>query len=98
MTQTQSQKIEEKLYQNRYRVEEGKPHITIVPEKATAQELKMMAAICPAACYEETENGKVEIIPDGCLECGTCRVVCQGTGSLTWNYPSGGYGILFKFG
>ena len=32
------------------------------------------------------------------MECGTCRVVCAETGEVEWNYPRGGYGVLFKFG
>lgn len=93
-----SQKIEEKLFQNRYRVDAGKPHLKINPEKASINQLKAMVDICPAGCYVQTETGSVDVIPDGCMECGTCRIVCQGTGALSWDYPSGGYGILFKFG
>jgi len=25
-------------------------------------------------------------------------VLCEESGDITWNYPRGGYGILFKFG
>ncbi|GEO81388.1 ferredoxin family protein [Pararhodospirillum oryzae] len=91
-------KIEEKLYQNRYRVFEGEPHVCIDPTKADVEALKAMVNICPAGCYVETEDGKVEVVPDGCMECGTCRIVCQDTGALQWGYPRGGYGVLFKFG
>ena len=45
-----------------------------------------------------TSSGQVEITPDGCLECGTCRVLCEASGDIIWNYPRGGYGVLFKFG
>ena len=45
-----------------------------------------------------TGKGPVEIIPDGCLECGTCRVLGEPTGEIEWSYPRGGYGVLFKFG
>jgi ferredoxin like protein len=40
----------------------------------------------------------VEIAADGCMECGTCRVLCEEAGDIVWNYPRGGYGVLFKFG
>jgi ferredoxin-like protein FixX len=36
--------------------------------------------------------------PDGCVECGTCRVIAEVTGDIEWNYPRGGYGVSFKFG
>jgi ferredoxin like protein len=44
------------------------------------------------------EKGCVEVVPDGCMECGTCRILAAGSGDLEWDYPRGGYGVLFKFG
>jgi ferredoxin like protein len=32
------------------------------------------------------------------MECGICRVVCAAAGDIEWNYPRGGFGVLFKFG
>ena len=43
-------------------------------------------------------KGQVEVTPDGCLECGTCRVLGEPSGEISWSYPRGGYGVLFKFG
>jgi ferredoxin like protein len=40
----------------------------------------------------------VTLITDGCLECGTCRVICTEYRNVEWEYPRGGFGILFKFG
>lgn len=51
--------VEKKLFQNRYRVDSGRPHIRVKE-----------AAVC-----ERCEPGNVD-----------------------WNYPRGGFGILFKFG
>ncbi len=31
----------------------------------------------------------VEITADGCMECGTCRVLCEASGEIEWNYPRG---------
>ena len=91
-------RVEEKLYQNRYIVDAGKPHIVIRPHDKPSEALLAMTHICPAGCYSETASGQVEIAPDGCLECGTCRVLCEASGDITWNYPRGGFGVLFKFG
>ncbi len=91
-------KIEEKLFQNRYKVDEGRPHVRIDPTKVASEQLKAMVNICPAGCYAEAENGGVDVVADGCMECGTCRIVCQETGEVSWEYPRGGYGVLFKFG
>ena len=60
--------------------------------------LMAMTTLCPAGCYTLTEAGQVEVAPDGCFECGTCRVMCEPSGEVEWNYPRGGYGVLFKFG
>ena len=57
-----------------------------------------MTPLCPSGCYAENGAGQVEITPDGCLECDTCRILCEPSGDIVWNYPHGGYGVLFKFG
>jgi len=97
-TQAPAVKVEEKLYQNRYMVDEGRPHITVTPHDRASPRLLALTHVCPAACYTATDDGRVEIASDGCMECGTCRVLCEPTGEITWNYPRGGYGVLFKFG
>lgn len=90
--------MEERLYQNRYRVDDGRPHIKINPKAEDSPELKSLVTICPAGCYRTNEAGRVEIVADGCMECGSCRIVCQQTGEVEWFWPRGGYGVLFKFG
>jgi ferredoxin like protein len=95
---TLNTRIEEKLYQNRYVVDAGKPHIKVREHDVPSPELKSLVTTCPANCYSENEQGKIEIVADGCMECGTCRVVTAETGEVEWNYPRGGYGVLFKFG
>lgn len=93
-------KVEEKLFQNRYRVDVGRPHVKIkdadICSNACAQQ--PCTVCCPAGCYTLEGNGRVVLISDGCLECGTCRIICDEHRNLEWQYPRGGYGILFKFG
>lgn len=93
-------KVEEKLFQNRYRVDAGRPHIRILdPALCQAEcQTKECTACCPAGCYTLEGNGEVVLITDGCLECGTCRIICTTYRNIDWDYPRGGYGILFKFG
>lgn len=91
-------RVEDKLYQNRYLVDAGRPHIKIKPHTTPSAELLTLVNICPAGCYAKTDTGQVEVTPDGCMECGTCRVVAEVTGDIEWNYPRGGFGVLFKFG
>ena len=61
-------------------------------------ELLALLNVCPARCYELSDKGQVEITVDGCIECGTCRVIGEPSGDIEWSYPRGGYGVLFKFG
>src|SRR5689334_22920315 len=93
-------KVEEKLYQNRYLVDEGRPHIAIKNPDICAESCptKPCTFCCPANCYTLDGEGAVNLVTDGCLECGTCRVICQDLGNVAWSYPRGGYGISYKFG
>lgn len=95
---TDAHRVEEKLYQNRYLVDAGRPHITVTPHETPSAALLTLTRICPAGCYALNHKGQVEVTPDGCLECGTCRVLAEPSGDISWSYPRGGYGVLFKFG
>lgn len=91
-------KVEEKLFQNRYLVDAGRPHISIRSKDAPSRELVSMTTLCPAGCYSLSDTGQVELSADGCMECGTCRIITAQTGEIEWNYPRGGFGVLYKFG
>ncbi|MBU2809486.1 ferredoxin family protein [Acidithiobacillus ferrooxidans F221] len=93
-------KIEEKLFQNRYRVDEGHPHIHIINPEVCADNCSAQSCtyVCPAGCYVADEKGDITLTTDGCLECGTCRIICNDHHNVAWEYPRGGHGILFKFG
>ena len=58
---------------------------------------KACTVCCPAGCWRADPAGGIELVVDGCLECGTCRLICD-QNNVDWNYPRGGFGILFKFG
>ncbi|MER9419428.1 ferredoxin family protein [Mesorhizobium sp. M0306] len=91
-------RVEDKLYQNRYLVDSGRPHIKVLPHERPSANLLALTYVCPAKCYELNDKGQVEITADGCMECGTCRILCETSGEIEWNYPRGGFGVLFKFG
>ncbi len=93
-------KVEEKLFENRYRVDEGRAHISIKePDVCRDQcETPSCTWACPAGCYSLGEDGSVTLSTDGCLECGTCRLLCSEHFNVEWSYPRGGYGVLYKFG
>jgi ferredoxin like protein len=93
-----SKKVEEKLYQNRYLVDEGKPHVHVKDPTKVTENLKSLVSCCPAGCWGMQEDGTIVSTLDGCLECGTCRILCAETDDLEWSYPRGGFGVLYKFG
>jgi ferredoxin like protein len=97
MPSESSARVEDKLYQNRYLVDAGRAHIKVRPHSVPTPPL--LACSRPALrCYELNDKGQVEIAADGCVECGTCRIIGEPSGDIEWNYPRGGYGVLFKFG
>jgi ferredoxin like protein len=87
--------IPDLLSANKYELDEVS-HIRLdqrlYKESLTAESLLY---VCPAQVY--TKQGE-EIIADhaGCLECGTCLVACS-DGFLTWNYPRGSFGIIYRY-
>lgn len=72
-------------------------HITIKEGMEKDPKLKKALLVCPAGLYTENEKGEVSVSQDGCLECGTCLIVC-GKNVLDWHYPNGGEGVQFRFG
>lgn len=98
MSAAHTDRVEDKLFQNRYLVDAGHIHIKIKPHEVPSPALRALLTACPARCYELNDRGQVEIAADGCVECGTCRVIAEPSGDIEWSYPRGGYGVLFKFG
>ena len=93
-----SVRVEDKLFYNRYLVDSGRAHIKVRPHTEPPPALLSMLKLCPARCSELNETGQVEVTVDGCVECGTCRVIAEPSGDIEWTYPRGGFGVLFKFG
>ena len=51
---------------------------------------------CPAHCFTPDGSGGIDYYYVGCVECGTCLILCEGD-AIRWNYPRGGYGISYRF-
>jgi ferredoxin like protein len=53
---------------------------------------------CPAHLYtKKEETGEMVVEYAGCLECGTCKIVCIYK-SVSWEYPRGEYGVQYRYG
>jgi len=90
--------IEQLLGLNKFEVDAGEAHIFLDKESCRLCTARYCTVACPAGCYR-VKNGTISFDYAGCLECGTCRVICPlSTKALVWRYPRGGFGIHFRFG
>ncbi|GKX53120.1 ferredoxin [Budvicia aquatica] len=89
--------VDVKLGVNKFRVDEENPHIVLV-DNPDRDELNKLIKACPANLYKLADDGSVRFDYAGCLECGTCRVLCGDTILQKWEYPQGTFGIEFRFG
>ena len=89
--------IDDRLALNRYHVDEEDPHIKVDLENCTDEEFNKLLLACPASCYTLID-GVRSFSHLGCLECGTCRVLCGGTIVKEWRHPMGEIGVQFRQG
>ena len=89
--------VDDKLGLNKFYPDEHNPHIEIDPDFTDEKEIMRVVKACPAELYKY-ENGKVIFNHEGCLECGTCRVVSGGKVLRVWHYPVGSMGIEYRQG
>lgn len=88
--------IEERLALVVFNVDE-EPHIIVDTSKCDKCDLKPCLYVCPANLYTLDENNKIQFNYEGCLECGSCRIVCP-LEAVRWNHPRGGFGVQFRYG
>ena len=88
--------IQTKLGLNTYKVDK-KAHIVVDQEVCSTCTEKWCLRVCPGKLYSLEKDGTIALNFEGCLECGTCLVACL-LHSITWEYPSGGCGVQYRFG
>jgi ferredoxin like protein len=88
-------KIEDKLAVNKFDIDDD-VHIRLRDEKCLDCEDHVCLYTCPAECFKRVED-HITFSFEGCLECGSCRIVCS-TEALDWNLPRGGFGICYQYG
>lgn len=89
--------VDDKLGIDCFFMDKNNPHITINNDYENEEKIKQLVMACPAGLYNY-ESGKITFNHEGCLECGTCRVLSKGKIVESWNYPMGGFGIEFRQG
>ena len=89
--------IEDKLGLNLFHTDEENSHIEVDLEFKDEAEINRVVMACPAELYKY-ENGTLTFNHEGCLECGTCRVLSHDKVVKTWTHPFAGYGVQFRAG
>ncbi len=88
----------ELLSKNKFNVDEEQAHIVIDKTICTSCSDKPCLYVCPAVLYKLDKNGDISFDYAGCLECGTCRVMCKNKGIVSWVYPRGTFGVIYRCG
>lgn len=91
------QSPEELLGLNKFIVDEEEPHIVLDKAVCATCSEKPCLVVCPAVLYT-LKGDEVSFEYAGCLECGTCRVMCKNKGIIKWQYPRGSFGISYRYG
>jgi len=90
--------IDDKLSRVRFTVDQ-EPHIRVNVQMCETCLEKPCLYVCPVQNYRLREDGGIEFVWQGCLECGACRIACkQCKGAIEWNWPRGGYGVCWRQG
>lgn len=89
--------VDQKLGLDKFYVDEENAHIVLKADPDRDELTKLILA-CPAGLYKVDEKGAVLFDYAGCLECGTCRVLCGNTILEKWEFPVGTLGVEFRWG
>lgn len=90
-----SMSLEDKLALNKYDIAE-EVHSKVNEDICRTCTNRACLYVCPAECFKLV-GGKVVHFYEGCLECGSCRLVCRKE-AIDWTYPRGGFGIAYQYG
>lgn len=91
--------LDARLGLDKYEIDEENSHITVDQALCQSCDLKPCLTVCPAEVYKWV-GGQIVVRYENCLECGTCEISCEtgGNGSIVWQPPVGGFGIIFRYG
>ncbi len=87
--------FEDLIGSTRFDVHE-RAHITVDDTICADCSTRECIVACPANLFVPTSDGGILFNYEQCFECGTCYLLCNKEGAITWTYPEGGYGVVFK--
>lgn len=89
--------LQQLLAGNKFLVDDEEHHIKLNKEICAGCQTQPCIYACPAGLY--TRKGEEISFDDaGCLECGTCRIICPHPGAIDWQYPRGSFGVIYRYG
>ncbi len=86
--------FEERMETAEFRVHE-RAHIVVDDDACRGCTTRACVVACPANLFVPTADGGILFNYEQCFECGTCYMVCNTAGAITWSYPEGGHGVVF---
>ncbi len=88
--------IEDKLAVNKYDIDRD-VHIKIKENICQTCNIRSCLYACPAGCFKLNQEQHVTYSYEGCLECGSCKIVCDKK-AIDWILPRPGFGICYEYG
>ncbi len=87
--------FEDRMATVEFRVAET-AHIVVDGDVCASCTTRACVTACPAGLFVATDEGGVLFNYEQCFECGTCYLVCNAEGAISWDYPTGGFGVVFR--
>ena len=88
-------KIEDKLAVDKFDVDK-EVHIRIREDICKDCREHPCVHVCPSDCFNLKDEG-ILFSYEGCLECGSCRIVCPKE-AIEWALPRAGFGVCYQYG
>jgi len=91
--------VDDILMSVKYYVDEEQSHLKIRSQEICRKVCKGKGCLyfCPVGVYQRQADGDIQVAYQSCIECGSCRVMCE-QNNIEWKYPRGGFGVAYKFG
>jgi ferredoxin like protein len=89
--------FEDRMASVDFRVGE-RAHITVDSDVCRSCTTQACVTACPANLFTPTSDGGILFNYEQCFECGTCYMICNSDGAITWTYPDGGHGVVLRRG
>ena len=71
-------------------------HIVVDGDACNGCTTRECVVACPANLFVPVADGGILFNYEQCFECGTCYLACNTAGAISWSYPEGGHGVVFR--